>query len=180
MQKLKKDVNKHYLKIGKILSPIGLKGECKIYVTTSFIKERFKINNVIYIELDKENILEVKIKSFIYKKNNIYQLSLYDINSIDEINKYLNLELLSIKDNSLLKEDEFYNVDLIDSLVYDENDNLIGKITSIKDLTYINSIEITLNNKKKIYIPFNDFYFLDIDLKNKKIILNVIAGLLEI
>jgi len=178
---LEKNKSDTYLKIGKLLSPNGLLGEANIYVTSSFILKRFKINSIVYIELNENELEEVKIKSFKKKKGNIYVISFFDIDSIEKINKYINLEVLSIKDTTLLKKDEYYIIDLVDSIVIDNNSNKeIGKISNVIDSTYNNLVEITLKNNKKIYLPFIDVYFIDVDIKNKKVTLNVIEGLLDI
>ena len=47
--------------IGKVINTRGLKGEMKIDNRSSFIKDRYKAGNVIYLSKDEENFIE-KVK----------------------------------------------------------------------------------------------------------------------
>lgn len=169
-----------YLKVGKIIDTFGLKGEVKVYTTSSLKDLRYSKNYVLYIELGDEK-LKVSIKSHKEKDKNIDILSFNEFNSINEIEKFVGKELLAIKDSNDLYEDEYFYSDLENSLVFDENKKELGKVIRVNDFNNITNLEVKLNSKDKtIFIPFNDFFVKDVNVSTKTIIIHVIEGLLEI
>lgn len=173
--------NIEYLKVAKILSTVGLKGEVRVYTTSTFKNIRYKKNNVLFYLDESNNYKELHIKSYRNKEGNIDYLSFNEITTIEDAQNLLNKELFALKDYSNLKKDEFYYSDLISSKVFDEDNNELGIINDIKEFNANISLELKLNNNyKTIFIPFNDFFIKEIDIDNKKIIIHVIEGLLEI
>ena len=169
-----------YLKVGKIIDTFGLKGEVKVYTTSSLKDLRYSKNYVLYIDQGDEK-LKVSIKSHKEKDKNIDILSFNEFNSINEIEKFVGKELLAIKDSNDLYEDEYFYSDLENSLVFDENKNELGKVIRVNDFNNITNLEVKINSKDKtIFIPFNDFFVKDVNVATKTIIINVIEGLLEI
>lgn len=169
-----------YLKVGKIIDTFGLKGEVKVYTTSSLKDLRYSKNYVLYIDQGDEK-LKVSIKSHKEKDKNIDILSFNEFNSINEIEKFVGKELLAIKDSNDLYEDEYFYSDLENSLVFDENKNELGKVIRVNDFNNITNLEVKINSKDKtIFIPFNDFFVKDVNVATKTIIIHVIEGLLEI
>lgn len=169
-----------YLKVGKIIDTFGLKGEVKVYTTSSLKDLRYSKNYVLYIDLGDEK-LKVSIKFHKEKDKNIDILSFNEFNSINEIEKFVGKELLAIKDSNDLYEDEYFYSDLENSLVFDENKKELGKVIRVNDFNNITNLEVKLNSKDKtIFIPFNDFFVKDVNVATKTIIIHVIEGLLEI
>lgn len=165
-----------FLKVARMLSSFGLKGEIKIYITSTNINLRFKKNNFLYIDDDLKN--KIKIEKFTYKKDNIGIIKFDSINTKDEADKIVKHDLLVEKDNSLLPKDQYFYCDLIGLNCYDENNNQIGVIDSILETTL--PINLNIKNKNKIInIPFNDFFIKEIDLESKKIIIHLIEGLIN-
>ena len=56
---------------------------------------------------------------------------------------------------------------------------VIGIVYNVKNFGAGDLLEIVDKNKKISYIPFNDDNIEDIDINNKKIIINPILGLLD-
>ena len=177
-----------YLKVAKLLKAQGLKGEVRVYTTSSFKDLRYKKNNKLYIQLNPDNneeLKEVTIKSFKNKEGNIDILSFNEINDVNEIEKYLNKDLLVIKDEKILDKNMYFFSDLIGLKAYsnDNKEKVIGEIIDVKEFNSNISLILKLNEEyknKTINIPFNDYFVLDIDLINKSIFINVIEGLLDI
>lgn len=166
----------NYYVIGTIVSTHALKGEVKIYSTTDFKEERYKVGNKLFIERAKQ-MIEVKIKS--YRRHKEFDLvSFENYNNINDV-----LELIKCKvyvhESQLqdLELDEFYYHELIDSLVYNE-DNLVGKVIDVVNYGASDILIIRNEDNKEIMIPFVDEFVKEIDSKNKKIHIEVIEGLL--
>ena len=108
-------------------------------------------------------------------------LSFNEFNDINDIENFIGKELLAIKDNNDLYEDEYFYSDLENCIVFDEEHKELGKVIQVNDFNNIINLEVKLNAKdKSIFIPFNDFFVKDVDINNKTIIIHVIEGLLEI
>lgn len=168
------------LKVCKILSTIGLKGEVKVYTTSSFKEIRYKKNNeLFYIENDKENVLTVS--SFRNKEGNIDVLTFKEIKTVEDATKILGKELFVEKDESILNDEEYFYSDLISSKVFDEDHNELGVVQGIDEFTANLSLRLKLNSSKKIiYIPFNDVFVKNVDINKKEITIHVIEGLLDL
>ena len=165
-----------YLSVGKITQTFGIKGEVKVYVTSSFSLERFKKNNTLYIKFNDE-YLKLKIERSYQKDANFYIVKFfnYDDATISESlkNNYLYVE----KDPSILKDNEYFYVDLIGLDVLDENQRKIGVIEKIEEFPAQITLKIKFNDKF-YYVPFNDFFIKDVNLKDHYIKIHVIDGLI--
>lgn len=169
-----------YLKVGKIIDTFGLKGEVKVYTTSTLKDLRYSKNYELYIDLGDEK-LKVTIKNHKQKDKNIDILSFNEFNNINDIEKFVGKELLAIKDNNDLYEDEYFYSDLENCIVFDEEHKELGKVIQVNDFNNVINLEVKLNSKdKSIFIPFNDFFVKGVDINNKTIIIHVIEGLLEI
>ena len=110
-----------YLSVGQIVKTIGLKGEVKVYPSTSFRDSRFSKGSHLFI-LDKNNqvIRELTVKS--HKINgNCDNLIFNEIATIEEAQTLLHEYLNVVKDNSFLNKDEYFYSDLVGLDVYFDN-----------------------------------------------------------
>lgn len=169
-----------YLKVAKILSTVGLKGEVRVYTTSTFKNLRYKKGNSLFYMNENNEYIEIHIKNYRNKEGNIDYLTFEEFDSIEKVEFLLNKELFALKDYKNLKDNEYYYSDLISSTCFDEDNNELGIIKDIKEFNANVSIELKLNNNKIIYIPFNDFFIKNVDIASKKVIIHVIEGLLEI
>lgn len=169
-----------YLKVAKILSTVGLKGEVRVYTTSTFKNLRYKKGNSLFYMNENNEYIEIHIKNYRNKEGNIDYLTFEEFDSIEKVEFLLNKELFALKDYKNLKDNEYYYSDLISSTCFDEDNNELGIIKDIKEFNANVSIELKLNNNKIIYIPFNDFFIKNVDITSKKVIIHVIKGLLEI
>ncbi len=166
-----------YYVIGTIVSTHALKGEIKIYSTTDFRDERYKIGNKLYINKDND-MIEVTVKS--HRRHKEYDLLSFE--GYEDINRVLPFvkSKIYVNENDLteLSEDEFYYHELFDCEVYHGND-YIGKITDVVNYGASDILVIHNENGKEIMIPFVDDFIKDVDIKNKRINIDVIEGLLN-
>ena len=68
--------------------------------------------------------------------------------------------------------------DLIGSKVVHKNGNFIGNVISVDNFGAGDLIE-TIYKENNIYIPLNDENVLSVNIKNKKIIVNPIKGIIN-
>lgn len=163
-----------FLTVGRIIKTVGLKGELKIFPTTSFSFMRFKKGAILYIEANGEyRKVTVETKR---AKDKFIILKFNELNDINEAEKYLGNFLLAEKDYSLLKKDEYFYEDLLNCTVYFDNGALIGLVCKIEEYGPYVTLRIK-TNKKDVLIPFVEQYLSNVDIASKKIVINYIEGL---
>ena len=165
-----------YLEVGQIVNTNGLKGLLKVNPFTDDIT-RFERLKTIFIEHKKE-LLEFEIESVRYQKKQVL-LKLKGIDTIEEAEKYRE-DYLKINRNKeeKLPEDTYYIVDLIGLDIYTEGGELLGKLDDIFS-TGSNDVYVVKNSEgKQILLPAISDVIKNIDLKQKKIVVNLIEGLL--
>lgn len=167
-----------YLKVGTLLKASGLKGELRIYITTSLFEKRFRKNSAFFIE-NETGKKDLTLKSIRRIKGNIYTIAFNEITSIEETEVLENKDLLVVKNQKDLPKGEFFYDDLVDLEVYDKDLNLLGKVAKVEEFP----AQITLKILKKdseefFYLPFVDIFIDSISLEDERIVINLIEGLL--
>ena len=165
-----------YLEVGQIVNTNGLKGLLKINPFTDDIT-RFEKLKTIFIEHKKE-LLEFEIESVRYQKKQVL-LKLKGIDTIEEAEKYRE-DYLKINRNKeeKLPENTYYIVDLIGLDIYTEDGELLGKLDDVFS-TGSNDVYVVKNGEgKQILLPAISDVIKNIDLEQKKIVVNLIEGLL--
>ena len=90
---------------------------------------------------------------------------------------YVNKNIYVPHDRSELEEGEYYYEDLIGLICYDSNNEEIGEVIDLQEVPQGLILEIR-GKEKTILIPYVDEFIEEIDLDNKKILINEIEGLL--
>ena len=171
-----------YLRIGKIISLHGIKGEVKIFPTTDNIK-RFNDLKSLYIltsedanenEFEDATIYEsVGVK---YIKNTCI-LKIKNFDTIEESTKLIGKSIYVKREDAIpLKSDEYYVVDLIGIKAY-MKDEYIGNVKDVMKSKYYNLLVIDYNNKE-LLVPMVCDYIEDIDIQKSIIKIKTIDGLI--
>ncbi|MDQ3019074.1 MAG: ribosome maturation factor RimM [Bacteroidota bacterium] len=178
------DIN-NFIAIGKITKTIGIKGNLKIISLTDFPERFLKLKKIfLYNEISKQffinnlssryefNISECKI----YDK--CINLKLEDYDSIEKSSELINL-ILMIDESQRVKLDDgsYYFYELVDSEIFDKG-NPIGKIVSVVNYGSGDLFNVT-SGGKEILIPYRKEFVKSIDVKNKRIDVDLIDGFLE-
>lgn len=165
-----------YLEIGQIVNTNGLKGMVKVNPFTDDMM-RFEELEDLYIQY-KGNLKKVKIEQVRYQKNQVL-LKLEGINSIEEAEIYRNCYLkIHRKDARDLEKDMYFIADLIGLEVYTNQNELLGKLDDVFSTGSNDVYVVKDQNGKQILLPAIKEVIKQIDLKNKKITVELINGLL--
>ncbi len=162
--------------IGKMVKVHGIKGQIKIYPYTDDLVLLSKEKQVFMDEsLQKKLDVEyVKIQSpmLIFKFKNI--------DSIEEAVNYINKDIYIPKKDISNLEDTYYIEDLIGLFVYDttENNKNIGKISDVFNTGANDVYEVILNDGKKVYLPAIKQVIKKVDIKENKIYVEIMKGLI--
>lgn len=163
--------------VGKIVNTCGLKGEVKVINSSDFVSERYKKNNTLIASNEETgNERTLTISSFRENDKFIY-LKFKEINSIEEA-ETLKESYLVIDANKLEKidDDTFYYYELLDMEVY-YNGKLVGVISEVSDNGPQDLIRVK-GNDINVLVPFVNDFIDSVDVKNKKICLKNLEGLL--
>lgn len=165
-----------YFEIGQIVNTFGIKGMVKIKPFTENI-EQFEELDKIYIK-NKSGKKEYKIQEVKYHK----QMVLIKFEGIDNPEDADLLRgsyvLINRKDAKPLEEGTYYIVDLLGLDVYTDENILLGKVDDIFN-TGSNDVYVVKDNLgKQVLLPGIDDVIKNVDLKNKKIIVHIIPGLM--
>ena len=169
--------NKDYISIGKILNFHGVQGEAKVGYSKNqadFLKSLKSV--FIYFENEYKpfNIESVKF-------NNKFAIIKFEgINSINDLLMYKNC-LIYVPQSEFeeaLDDGEYLIDDLIGLDVY-SNDKKIGVIVGVTSNGANDLLSVKSLSKKISLVPFVDAIVPEVDLKNKKVIINEIQGLIE-
>lgn len=162
------------IKIGTILRPHGIKGEILI----QFNRENAEgILQVPYIIIENElDVFDIEVLRS-HKKN--YIMKLVGINHIDQVESWRGRSLFVDEwPEEILDEGEYYVEDLIGMDVIDESGRLIGRLTSVMD-TPANEIYLIEGPFGQVMIPAVAEFILEISLKDKKILVHLLEGMIH-
>lgn len=164
---------KEYIYLGKIVNTHGIKGELRILSDFERKTEVFQKGFPIYIGNEKRKEI---IKS--YRSHKMFDMICYEnITNINEVLKDKGKSVYIKRSDLHLKENEYLLNDLMGFEVVNEN-NLIGKII---DIVYNKAgilFLVETPEKKRFYIPKNENFIEQIEIKNKKIKVQNIEGLI--
>ncbi|MGY3782555.1 ribosome maturation factor RimM [Gemella taiwanensis] len=167
------------LKVGKIVNTHSLKGEVKVISSTDFEEQRFEKGTELLITRGNQVVKEVTVESYRTHKNNLL-VKFVGIDSIEEAEKLKNLQIKIDSENiGELEENEFYFHEIIGCEVFDENGKSLGEISEILTPGANDVWVIKSQNGKEILIPYIEDVVKKIDVKNKKIDIEVMEGLID-
>lgn len=168
-----------YVSVGKIVNFHGIKGEAKVGYSKNQ-RDFFTSLDTVYLK-DKDNYTSLHILSAKPLKN----MMIVKFEGIDSINDILELKgkLLFVEESVIrenLNEDEFLIDELVGLEVFDnENGQKLGFVIGVSNNGASDLISIKTNSKKISLVPFVKAIVPIVDIKNKKIMINNIEGLLE-
>lgn len=161
--------------VGKIINTHGIKGDLKI---EAYVNNLDAFLNLEKIYLDENlheefHIIEAKFhKKFVL-------LRFKGMEDINLVERYKGNFVYVDEKSSLaqLEEDEYYEKDLIDIDVFDENMNFVGKIVEVINNPTQDVLGIEFE-EKVWYIPFVDEFIIDVDLEEKRVVAKIISGMI--
>lgn len=167
-----------FISVGKILNFHGIKGEAKVGYTQN--QEDFILGlELVYLQNGKDYEPYEVENVRIHKNTAIFKFK--GINSINELMEHKG-HLLFVTESFIrenLEEDEFLIDELVGVSIFDEHDKKLGFVVGVSNNGANDLLSVKTNSKKICLIPFVQAIIREVNLKDKKITINNLEGLLE-
>ncbi len=163
--------------LGKIAKKFSFKGELLVYLDTDE-PELYEDMESVFVEINK-NLVPYFITSSSLHKNDFLRVQFEDVASEANADALLGRELyLPLSFLPTLEGNQFYYHEVIGFEIEDQRLGVFGKIVSINDATAQPLFEV-LNGNVELLIPMIDAFLVTIDRPNKKVVMNLPEGLVE-
>ncbi len=170
--------NKGYISIGKILNFHGVQGEAKVGYSKNQADFLKSLKCAYIFANDEYKLFNIKYVKF----NNKFAIIKFEgINSINDILEYKGclIYVPQAEFEESLDENEYLIDDLVGLDVY-QNGKKVGVVVGVSSNGANNLLSVKSLSKKVSLVPFVDAIVPDVDLKNKKVIVEDIQGLIEL
>ena len=163
--------------LGKIAKKFSFKGEVLIYLDTDE-PELYENMESVFVEFNK-NLVPFFIENSSLHKNDFLRVQFEDVDSDEEADSILNCDVyLPLSMLPKLSGNKFYFHEVIGFEIEDKRLGVFGKIVSINDTTAQPLFEV-LNGEVEMLIPMIDHFLVEIDRMNKKVVMDLPEGLVE-
>lgn len=164
--------------IGQVTKAQGLRGEIRIKPLTDF-PERFQTLQDLF--LCKEDEIQIKsMESVRYANKNII-IKFKGVDTRTEAERLVGWTMKIEEHQTVeLPEDTFFVHDVIGAAVFSDEETRIGRVTDVYQFPAQDLLVVKSDTEGKEHlIPIVDEFIKKIDLKEKKIIVHVLDGLLD-
>lgn len=167
-----------YVSLGIIKDSFGLDGTIKIFSTTTNQDKRYKVGAKIFLyNPQTDERTELTVSKF--RKNGPFDfLKVNEINSPEEVKLLKGREIHALKDDIKLEKGQYYYADLVGCEVYDQNNNLLGKVKEVEEFPAQLTLRVARDKNRDFFVPFIEQFIKSVDIKNKRILIEKIEGLL--
>jgi 16S rRNA processing protein RimM len=163
--------------LGKIAKKFSFKGEVLAYLDTDE-PELYQNLESVFVECNK-HLVPFFIENSSLHKNDFLRIRFEDLNTEEEADALLGNDLyLPLNMLPKLTGNKFYFHEVIGFEVEDKRLGCVGEIQSINDTTAQPLFEV-LKDGTEILIPMIDHFLVKIDRENKKVIMDLPEGLIE-
>ena len=163
--------------LGKIAKKFSFKGEVLIYLDTDE-PELYENMESVFVEFNK-NLVPFFIENSSLHKNDFLRVQFEDVDSEEEADSILNCDVyLPLSMLPKLEGNKFYFHEVIGFEIEDKRLGVFGKIVSINDSSAQPLFEV-VNGTVEILVPMIDQFLVKIDRENKKVIMDLPEGLVE-
>ncbi len=163
--------------LGKIAKKFSFKGEVLAYLDTDE-PELYENMESVFVECNN-HLVPFFIEKSALHKNDFLRIKFEDMNSEEDAEAILgNAVYLPISMLPKLEGNKFYFHEVIGFDIDDKRLGVVGKIVSVNDSAAQPLFEVK-NGDVEILIPMIDKFLVKIDRKNKKVIMDLPEGLIE-
>lgn len=170
----------NWFNVGTIVNTHGILGEVRVNSHTDFPEQRYVVGNKLALFMPKSTVpIYLTIAS--HRKHKNFELLTFEGHpNLNDVEKYRN-GVLKVAESELqpLEDGVFYYHEILGCAVFTLDEVNIGTVTDILETGANDVWTVTPVEGKPHYIPYIDDVVKDIDIDNKKIIIDAIEGLLS-
>lgn len=163
--------------LGKIAKKFSFKGEVLIYLDTDE-PELYQEMESIFVEFNKD-LVPFFIENSNLHKGDFLRVKFEDVDNEEQADEIIGSEVyLPLNMLPKLEGNKFYFHEVIGFEIEDQSLGVFGKIVSINDTSAQPLFEV-VNGNVEILVPMIDQFLVKIDRENKKVIMDLPEGLVE-
>lgn len=163
--------------LGKIAKKFSFKGEVLIFLDTDE-PELYENMESVFVDFNK-NLVPFFIENCYLHKNDFLRVQFEDVKNEEEADSIVGCDIyLPLAMLPKLEGNKFYFHEVIDFEIEDQRLGVFGKIVSINDTSAQPLFEV-INGNVEILVPMIDQFLVKIDRENKKVIMDLPEGLVE-
>ena len=163
--------------LGKIAKKFSFKGEVLVYLDTDE-PELYENMESVFVEFNK-NLVPFFIENSSLHKNDFLRVQFEDVDSEAEADTLIGCDVyLPLAMLPKLEGNKFYFHEVIGFEIEDKRLGVFGKIVSINDSSAQPLFEV-VNGEVEILVPMIDQFLIKIDRENKKVVMDLPEGLVE-
>ncbi|MBP3952060.1 ribosome maturation factor RimM [Bacillus suaedae] len=167
--------------VGKLVNTHGVRGEVRVISSTDFAEDRYAVGTELMIQHEGKNEKTLVTVRTHRKHKNFDLLQFEGYHNINEVEVFKGATLyVSGEQLEELDEHEYYYHEIIGCTVVTEDEETLGTIKEIIE-TGANDVWVVKREGggKDILLPYIEQVIKDIDVDNKRIIVDVMDGLME-
>lgn len=171
-------MSKNLISIAKILNFHGIKGEAKLGYTKGREKQ---IESLQKVFVKKENdYSELNVSTVRFHKH-FAIIKFKEFQTVNDVEEFKGCDVYITKEEAEknLENDEFLISDLVGIDVYDEDGGCIGVVSAVGENSANNLLSVKDANGKEHLVPFVKELVPVVNLKENKIVINNIEGLIS-
>lgn len=164
------------LEIGQIVNTFGIKGFVKV---NPFVDDILRFDDLekVYIRRNKE-IKELQVEEVKYHKNMVL-IKFKGIDKVEDAELLRNFYLEVDRENAIeLEEGEYFIADLLGMNVLTEENEELGKLEDIFNAGSSDIYVVKTKEGKQILLPAISEVIKEINIKENKIIVHLLEGLI--
>ena len=105
-------------------------------------------------------------------------MKLDGINTPEEAKALKGYEIHVIKDQKDLEKDTYFYSDLRGCDIVDETGNILGSVSEVEEFPAQLTLRVKRKGKPDFFVPFVKQFIKSVDIENKRIVIEIIEGLL--
>ncbi|MBO6108357.1 MAG: ribosome maturation factor RimM [Eubacterium sp.] len=166
------------LRVGVVTKAHGLRGEVKVYPTTSD-PERFRDLDVVYLVTDKD-VLTLHVTGVKYFKELVI-LKFEEFDNVDMVKDFHQCDLMVTREDAIeLGEGEYFLYDVPGCTVISDDGDEIGEVVDVIETGANPVFVIRMEDGKEVLFPVIDECILSVDIEEKKVTAHIMDGLMEL
>lgn len=164
-------------RIGKIINTHGLNGEVKVQQVTDFT-ELFNVGQLIYIDINGSETEFIIEQQRTHKHHHLIRFK--GVESIEDAERLKGFNI-KVKEEQLpnLEENQFHYHEIIGCHMYTMSGELVGEIVNILSPGANDVWVVKSDDGKEYLIPYIDDVVKNVNVSDKKVMIEPMEGLLE-